>query len=161
MQRVIGSEINEEVKGIAVKGEISGKERIEIEIIIKTNGNKSKDIYINNAMAQISSKSEQIETGKVETIVVEKYLQKEVEVSTIITASDNMSGISELKYGWSNSKNEQPNEYINVDGILTSPIKIRKMLPQGTYYLWIISTDGVGNISETVSEAFIVKSPEN
>ena len=148
-------------KGIAVKGEISGKERIEIEIIIKTNGNKSKDIYINNAMAQISSKSEQIETGKVETIVVEKYLQKEVEVSTIITASDNMSGISELKYGWSNSKNEQPNEYINVDGILTSPIKIRKMLPQGTYYLWIISTDGVGNISETVSEAFIVKSPEN
>ncbi len=161
VQRVIGSEINEEVKGIAVKGEISGKERIEIEIIIKTNGNKSKDIYINNAMAQISSKSEQIETGKVETIVVEKYLQKEVEVSTIITASDNMSGISELKYGWSNSKNEQPNEYINVDGILTSPIKIRKMLPQGTYYLWIISTDGVGNISETVSEAFIVKSPEN
>lgn len=112
-------------------------------------------------MAQISSQSEQIETGTVETIVVEKYLQKELEVSTVITASDNMSGISELKYGWSNSKNEQPNEYTNVDGILTSPIKIRKMLPQGIYYLWIISADGVANVSETVSGAFIIKSPKN
>ena len=160
IEKDIGSNISEKMTGIALKGEVKGKERIEIEITMKTNGNKSKDVYINNAMAQITKDSEQMETGKVETIVVERQLEKQIEVTTTITVSDKMSGISKVEYGWSTSNSIEPSEYINVEGTLTDPIRVNKKLAKGTHYLWVRATDGVGNINEEISKVFEIKEPE-
>ena len=66
-EKTIGSSLNESVTGIAVKGQIAGKTRLEIEITLQTQNNEAKDIYANTAMAQVYADSEQMQTGKVET----------------------------------------------------------------------------------------------
>ena len=153
------SQISEEITGIALKGEVRGKERIEIEITIKPNGNKSKDIYVNNAMAQITKDSEQMETGTVETIIVERQLQEEIEVTTTITVKDRMSEVVEVEYGWSESDKTGPSKYTKAEGNLTDPIRVSAKLTKGTHYLWVIATDGVGNVSQEISKVFVVKEP--
>ena len=69
-EKTIGNTLNESVTGIAVKGQIAGKTRLEIEITLQTQNNEAKDIYANTAMAQVYADSEQMQTGKVETRVV-------------------------------------------------------------------------------------------
>lgn len=158
-EKIFGTEISEEGKGIAIKGEVKGQERIEIEIILETEGNKSKDVYINNAMAQIFKNSEQIITGNIETTVLEKVLQEEITVTTVVTVTDDMSDIKEVKFAWSTDNKTPPTNYINREGDLTVPMKITEKLGEGTYYLWVRATDGLGNVTEKVSEPFIVKKP--
>lgn len=155
-----GENLSESATGIAVKGSIFGKEKVEMQITLQTNGNKSKDIYLNNAMAQVTKNSDQMETGNVEALIVERYLQKELEVSTIITVTDNMSGVGKIEYAWNNSNTEEPSSYTNVEGLLNNPIKLREMLSEGTHYLWVRATDNVGNVSNFVSKPFIVKAPD-
>ncbi|MFR7468348.1 MAG: MucBP domain-containing protein [Clostridia bacterium] len=69
-EKTIGNTLNESATGIAVKGPIAGKTRLEIEITLQTQNNEAKDIYANTAMAQVYADSEQMQTGKVETKVV-------------------------------------------------------------------------------------------
>ncbi len=47
-----GQTINESIVGFAVKGTLSRNAKLEIDIVIKTNGNKTGDIYQNQAEAQ-------------------------------------------------------------------------------------------------------------
>ena len=65
-EQTIGSQLNESVTGIAVKGQIAGKTRLELEITLQTQNNEAKDIYANTAMAQVYADSEQMQTGKVQ-----------------------------------------------------------------------------------------------
>ena len=77
-EKTIGSSLNESVTGIAVKGQIAGKTRLEIEITLQTQNNEAKDIYANTAMAQVYADSEQMQTGKVETRVVYREITGKV-----------------------------------------------------------------------------------
>ena len=77
-EKTIGSSLNESVTGIAVKGQIAGKTRLEIEVTLQTQNNEAKDIYANTAMAQVYADSEQMQTGKVETKVVYREITGKV-----------------------------------------------------------------------------------
>ena len=155
----IGAVLNEKMTGIALKGNISGKTRLEIEIIIKTNGNKSKDIYVNDCMAQTYANSEQMQTGTVRTTVLEKRLQDYITVSTTVTVTDKMNDVTKIEFAWSYDNQTPPTNYINREGNLNLPFTLTENLEQGTHYLWVKATDSVGNVSEYVSKPFIVKAP--
>ena len=76
-----------------------------------------------------------------------------------ITASDNLSGVKELKYIINNSK-EAPSadaEWTTVEGA-TAQVTINNEKDLGVYYIHIIATDVAGNASEVVtSEPYYVK----
>ena len=76
-----------------------------------------------------------------------------------MTVTDDMSDIKEVKFAWSTDNKTPPTNYINREGDLTVPMKITEKLGEGTYYLWVRATDGLGNVTEKVSEPFIVKKP--
>ena len=77
-EQTIGSTINENATGIAVKGEIAGKTRLEIELTLNTSGNAPENVYANNAMAQVYTDSEQMQTGTVQAQVVNRKIQGKV-----------------------------------------------------------------------------------
>lgn len=85
--------------------------------------------------------------------------ETEKEVSTVVKVKDNISGVTEVKYGWSTSKDTPPENYTNVESTLTNPIEIKETLQEGTYYLWIKATDGAGNVTEVPSNPFIIEPP--
>ena len=90
---------NKNLKAIAVKGDLAGKTKIEINITLSTNGNKAKDIYINNVMAQIYSNSEQMETSKVSSQVVNRYIEGK------IWQDDNSNGVIDQNEKYLNNVN--------------------------------------------------------
>ena len=77
-EKTIGNTLNENATGIAVKGAIAGKTKIELEITIQPNNNKAKDIYGNNTMAQVYTDSEQMQTGIVQAQVVSRKIEGKV-----------------------------------------------------------------------------------
>ena len=76
--KTIGSTLNENAKGIALTGNLQGKARVEVEITLNTTGNNTKDVYGNNAMAQVYADSEQMETGIVKTQVINRKIEGKV-----------------------------------------------------------------------------------
>ena len=70
--------ILENATGIALKGRVEGKTRIEIEITIKTENNQARNTYANSAMAQVYSDSEQMVTGSVTSQVVYRQIQGKI-----------------------------------------------------------------------------------
>ena len=77
-EKTIGNTLNENATGIAVKGAIAGKTKIELEITMQPNNNKAKDIYGNNTMAQVYTDSEQMQTGIVQAQVVSRKIEGKV-----------------------------------------------------------------------------------
>ena len=71
----LGNNINETATAVALKGQISGESIVVLEFTIKTQNNKAKDLYVNQAMAQIYVNSEQIVSGNVETRVVYRTIE--------------------------------------------------------------------------------------
>ena len=110
-------------------------------------------------MAQTYANSEQMITGTVRTTVLEKRLQEYITVNTTITVTDKMSDVTKVEFGWSTDSKTPPTNYTNREGNLKAPFIISENLKQGTHYLWVRATDAVGNISEYISKAFIVKAP--
>ena len=78
VEKTIGSALNENATGFAIKGEITGKTKLEIEITLNTNGNVPENIYANNAMVQVYTDSEQMQTGTVQVQVVSRKIQGKV-----------------------------------------------------------------------------------
>ena len=83
----IGASINKEATGIALKGNLGGKTKVELNITLTTSGNKSEDVYRNNAMVQVYTDSEQVETGRVETSVINRS------ISGTVWEDENKNGI--------------------------------------------------------------------
>ena len=77
-EKTIGSTLNEEVTGIALKGTIQGRTRLEIELTLNTSGNAPENIYGNNSMAQVYVDSEQMQTGTVQAQVVSRKIRGKV-----------------------------------------------------------------------------------
>ena len=76
--KTIGSTLNESATGFAIKGELAGKAKLEIEITLNTNGNAPENVYANNTMAQVYSNSEQMQTSIVKAQVVNRKIQGKV-----------------------------------------------------------------------------------
>ncbi len=98
-EKVVGAEINEEASGIAVKGRVAGRTKVEVEVTLKTTNNKARDVYVNNAMAQVYEDSEQMVTGNVTTQVVYREINGRVwedlnKNGTIDENEPGMSGIT-------------------------------------------------------------------
>ena len=74
----IGSTFDKRATGIALKGALQGRARLEIEITLNTNGNIPENIYGNNSMAQVYTDSEQMQTGTVQARVVSRKIQGKV-----------------------------------------------------------------------------------
>mgnify|MGYP005795271303 CR=1 FL=1 len=77
-EKTIGNTLNESAKGMAIKGELAGRARLEIEITLNTNGNEVEDVYGNNGMAQVYTDSEQMQTGIVQAQVVNRKIEGKV-----------------------------------------------------------------------------------
>ena len=77
-ENISNGNVNKASKGIAIKGELAGKAKIELEITLASNGNNAKDVYTNTAMAQVYSNSEQMETSRVYSRVVNRYIEGKV-----------------------------------------------------------------------------------
>ena len=76
--KTIGSTLNERATGFAIKGQLAGRAKLEIEITLNTNGNVAENIYANNAMAQVYANSEQMQTGAVKSQVVSRKIKGKV-----------------------------------------------------------------------------------
>ena len=77
-EKTIESTLNENATGLAIKGELQGKAKVELEITLNTSGNKEEDIYRNDTMAQVYTDSEQMQTGVVEAQVVNRKIEGKV-----------------------------------------------------------------------------------
>lgn len=77
-EKSIGSTLNENATGLAIKGELQGKAKVELEITLNTSGNVAENIYKNDAMAQVYADSEQMQTGIVEAQVVNRRIEGKV-----------------------------------------------------------------------------------
>ena len=77
-EKTIGSTLNEEVTGIALKGIMQGRASLEIELTLNTSGNTAENVYGNNSMAQVYVDSEQMQTGTVQAQVVSRKIQGKV-----------------------------------------------------------------------------------
>ena len=72
--------------------------------------------------------------------------------STKVTVTDNLSGVSTLKYQWTNSTNQPAaSTFTNT---FTSGDTLTKSDGTGDYYLWILAIDNAGNQIITKSNAF-------
>ena len=77
-EKTIGSTLNENATGLAIKGELQGKAKVELEITLNTSGNAAENIYKNDTMAQVYADSEQMQTGIVEAQVVNRRIEGKV-----------------------------------------------------------------------------------
>ena len=73
-----GAEINAELKAFAVIGELPGRAKLEVDMILKTNGNKPYDKYNNSASAQTNTETEEIVTPIIEAKVIKRMLDGKV-----------------------------------------------------------------------------------
>ena len=97
-EQAVGAEINESASGIAVKGRVAGRTKVEVEVTLKTTNNKARDVYVNNVMAQVYADSEQMVTGNVKVQVVYREIKGTIwedlnKNGTIESEEPGMSGI--------------------------------------------------------------------
>ena len=77
-EKTIGNALNENATGLAIKGELQGKAKVELEITLNTSGNVTENVYGNDAMTQVYADSGQIKTGIVEAQVVNRSISGKV-----------------------------------------------------------------------------------
>ena len=77
-KEVTAGHIGEEVKAIAVKGAVNGKNNVDIKLILKPQGNTSKDIYINNVTAQTNKDSDVMTSTNIKVQVVSRAIKGKV-----------------------------------------------------------------------------------
>ena len=70
--------ITKEATGIALEGILKARERLEVDIYLKTNGNKIDDVYKNIVKVQTDTKTEEMQTSVVETRVIKRELSGKV-----------------------------------------------------------------------------------
>ena len=95
-EKEIGSEINEPVTVIALKGEIGKNTNIEIEITLRTTNNRGGDKYYNSATAQISKTTEVMTTSNIKAEVVKR------QISGMIWYDTNENGIKDEDESYAN-----------------------------------------------------------
>ena len=77
-KEVTAGHIGEEVKAIAVKGPVNGKNNVDIKLTLKPQGNASKDVYINNVTAQTNKASDVMTSTNIKVQVVSRAIKGKV-----------------------------------------------------------------------------------
>ena len=164
IEKNIGADINEEEKGIALKGNLEGYANVEIEITLQTNNNNADDIYVNNALVQVYKDSEQMETANVEVKVINRSLSGKVweDSNKNGIIDNNEKGIAGIKVTLINTSNNieqvtttnDNGEYI-FDALAKDNYKV-KIEYLDKYYL---TEKGIGQ-DETVNSKFNVGTNE-
>ena len=77
-KEVTAGRIGEEVKGIAVKGTVNGKNKVDIKLTLKPEGNLSKDIYVNNVTTQTNKTSEVMTSTNIKVQVVSRTIKGKI-----------------------------------------------------------------------------------
>ena len=77
-KEVTAGRIGEEVKGIAVKGTVNGKNKVDIKLTLKPEGNLSKDIYVNNVTTQTNKNSEVMTSTNIKVQVVSRAIKGKI-----------------------------------------------------------------------------------
>ena len=77
-KEVTAGRIGEEVKGIAVKGTVNGKKKVDIKLTLKPEGNLSKDIYVNNVTTQTNKTSEVMTSTNIKVQVVSRAIKGKI-----------------------------------------------------------------------------------
>ena len=77
-KEVTAGRIGEEVKGIAVKGTVNGKNKVDIKLTLKPEGNLSKDIYVNNVTTQTNKISEVMTSTNIKVQVVSRAIKGKI-----------------------------------------------------------------------------------
>ena len=77
-KEVTAGRIGEEVKGIAVKGTVNGKNKVDIKLTLKPEGNLSKDIYVNNVTTQTNKASDVMTSTHIKVQVVSRAIKGKV-----------------------------------------------------------------------------------
>ena len=73
-----GQAINQTNTAYAITGPIAGKTRVEVDIYLKTNGNKSEDVYKNMATVQTSKATEAMQTSIITVQDIKRELSGKV-----------------------------------------------------------------------------------
>ena len=151
---VTSSKINAEGKAIVVKGIVVGQEKVNVDIYLKTDGNKGLDKYVNNASCQVYATTEEMETSNVTTQVVLRTIEG------ITWYDENNNGIKEdTETIASNIQvsliDENGNQVSDVNGNILTPIKTDDDgyykftdLPMGNYYVRVITPDNTYMLTE-------------
>lgn len=77
-EKAYSEKINKMITGYAITGELGEKVKLEVDIYLKTDGNKSKDVYNNSATAQTNSLTEEMKTPAVQISVISRKLEGKV-----------------------------------------------------------------------------------
>ena len=154
-------ECNEDLKcedilsiGSKLKENVWYETTSDVELTYETNG---------SIRAKITDTTNTKETKEVEIINIDKTKPEviieingnstyEKSQGTKVTVSDNLSGISELKYQWTASETEP--EEVSFATEFTSGDILTKSEGTGDYYLWILAKDNAGNKTLTKSNVF-------
>lgn len=75
-----------------------------------------------------------------------------------IDVIDKMSGVKEIQYAWSESKDQEPEKgkfsnVINGNSVISPPYG------EGTYYLWVKAYDNVTNETTYISKPYVLRPP--
>ncbi|MEE0127469.1 MAG: SdrD B-like domain-containing protein, partial [Clostridia bacterium] len=77
-KEVTAGRIGEEVKGIAVKGTVNEKNKVDIKLTLKPESNLSKDIYVNNVTTQTNKTSEVMTSTNIKVQVVSRTIKGKI-----------------------------------------------------------------------------------
>ena len=175
--------INERDKELKIKGTINGQ---TVNITINQNNNSSNipnyleingDHYVlkesvTNCEITVIAKAKDKEanvTIKVDNTVPritinpnggEYWLddgENTIELNATITANDIGSGVERVYYKWDTDSTNGNTEYSEENQASSTNAETKTEVGEGTYYLHTKIIDNAGNITETVSEPYIVK----
>ena len=77
-QATSGQAINQENTAYAITGPIAGKTRLEVDIYLKTTGNKAEDVYKNTATVQTNKSTEAMQTSIITVQDIKRELSGKV-----------------------------------------------------------------------------------
>ena len=77
-QATSGQAINQENTAYAITGPIAGKTRLEVDVYLKTTGNKAEDVYKNTATVQTNKSTEAMQTSIITVQDIKRELSGKV-----------------------------------------------------------------------------------
>ena len=161
--------IAQEVTAFAIKGKIAPNAKLDVDIYLKTNGNKGLDKYVNSATSQVYADTDEMQTSD----VISQVIQRKIE--GVMWYDENNNGIKDDSESLaSNVKvtltDENGEQVTDINGDVISSVTTDENghyefvdLPKGNYYVktempedkYILTEKEVG-INTTVNSKFNV-----
>ena len=133
--------IAQEVTAFAIKGKIAPNAKLDVDIYLKTNGNKGLDKYVNSATSQVYADTDEMQTSD----VISQVIQRKIE--GVMWYDENNNGIKDDSESLaSNVKvtltDENGEQVTDINGEIISSVTTDENgyysfvdLPKGNYYV--------------------------